>query len=414
MGPPGGDDLPFLFSGTLVTGGQGMAEVQRTGMRTELGKIGNAIHGIESEQTLLQKETTGLVRCLAAVGLVLCAIAVMAFALSRGNSAASWKEGVLVGITMAMATLPEELPVVLTIFLALGAWRISQHRVLTRRMPAIETLGAATVLCVNKTGTLTRNEMSVQHLVSDESDFDVDRHADGKLPEKFHRTLEFAVLASKQEPFDPMEKAIRQLGNRYLAETEHLHATWTLVREYPLSPELPALSHVWQSPNGTDFIVAAKGTPEAIADLCHLDAVRSEDLAGNVAALARRGLRVLAAAESRVQPGDLPPGQHDLRFEFLGLIGLADPVGPEVPAAIQECYRAGVRVIMITGDYPTTAQSIGRQIGLYRPEEVLSGPELNEMGEEELARRIRDVNIFAAVVPEQKLRIVNALNPTAR
>ena len=409
IGPPGGDDLPFLFSGTLVTSGQGMAEVHRTGMRTELGKIGKAISGIGSEQTLLQKETGRLVRYLAAVGLALCAIVVVGFALTRGNSAAAWQQGFLAGITMAMATLPEELPVVLTIFLALGAWRISRHRVLTRRMPAIETLGAATVLCVDKTGTLTLNQMSVQRLFSDGSHFDVDGQADGKLPEKFHRTLEFAVLASKLDPFDPMEKAIRQLGERYLTGTEHLHTTWTLIREYPLSPELLALSHVWQSPSGMDYVVAAKGAPEAIADLCHFDAAQSEELSSYVATMASRGLRVLAIAEGRVKPPNLPSGQHDVDFTFLGLIGLADPVRAEVPAAIQECYCAGVRVIMITGDYPATAQSIGRQIGLNRPEAVLSGPELNAMSEEELAQRIRDFNIFARVVPEQKLRIVNAL-----
>ena len=409
MGPPGGDDLPFLFSGTLVTGGQGLAEVQRTGIQTELGKIGKAIHGIGSEQTLLQKETSRLVRYLAVVGLTLCAIVVVAFALSRGNTAATWQEGFLAGITLAMATLPEELPVVLTIFLALGAWRISRHRVLTRRMPAIETLGAATVLCVDKTGTLTENQMTVQQLFSDGGRFDCASQAEGNLPEQFHRTLEFAVLASKQDPFDPMEKAIRRLGDRYLADTEHLHATWTLVREYPLSPELLALSHVWQSPSGTDYIVAAKGAPEAIADLCHFDAVRNAELSRHVTAMAGCGLRVLAVAEGRVNPADLPSGQHDVEFAFLGLVGLADPIRPEVPAAIQECYRAGVRVIMITGDYPATAQSIGRQIGLNRPETVISGPELTEMSEEGLARRIQNVNIFARVVPEQKLRIVNAL-----
>jgi len=409
MGPPGGDDLPFLFSGTLVTAGQGMTEVQRTGMRTELGKIGKAIHGIASEQTLLQKETGRLVRYLAAAELALCAIAVVVFALSRGNSAAAWREGLLAGITMAMATLPEELPVVLTIFLALGAWRISRHRVLTRRMPAIETLGAATVLCVDKTGTLTLNQMSVQQLRSDGNAFDVADDVDGTLPESFHRTLEFAALASKQDPFDPMEKAIRQLSDRYLTGTEHVHAGWTLIREYSLSSQLLALSHVWQSFSGTDYVVAAKGAPEAIADLCHFDSAQSEALSRDVAVMASRGLRVLAVAEGRVKPDDLPSGHHDVRFTFLGLIGLADPVRAEVPAAIRECYRAGVRVIMITGDYPATAQSIGRQIGLHRPEAIISGPELKEISEEELAARIHDVNIFVRVVPEQKLRIVNAL-----
>ena len=269
MGPPGGDDLPFLFSGTLVTGGQGLAEVHRTGLRTELGKIGKAIQTLEPEQTLLQKETGRLVRYLAVVGLALCGIVVVAYGLTRGGSAEAWQGGLLAGITMAMATLPEELPVILTIFLALGAWRISQSRVLTRRMPAIETLGAATVLCVDKTGTLTLNQMSVQQLSCDGEVFDT--AADEQtLPETFHRTLEFAILASKRDPFDPMEKAIRLLGDRYLASSEHLHNNWTLVHEYPLSAELLALSHVWQSPDGSDYVVAAKGAPEAIVDLCHL------------------------------------------------------------------------------------------------------------------------------------------------
>lgn len=409
IGPPGGDDLPSLFSGTLVTGGQGLAVVQRTGVRTELGKIGKAIHGIGSEQTLLQKETGRLVRYLAVVGLILCAMVVVVFAITRGNSAVAWREGLLAGITMAMATLPEELPVVLTIFLALGAWRISRYRVLTRRMPAIETLGAATVLCVDKTGTLTLNQMSVQHLSADGCHLEVAEKFRGELPEAFHGLLEFAVLASKQAPFDPMEKAIRQMGDQCLKGTEHLHGSWTMVREYPLSPGLLALSHVWQSPSGTDYVVAAKGAPEAIADLCHFDEAQTEGLLRKVAEMAERGLRVLAVAEGRVKPADLPSGQHDVHFTFLGLVGLADPVRPEVPAAIRECYDAGVRVIMITGDYPATAQSIGRQIGLKRPDATITGPELDEMSDEDLAERIRDVNIFARVVPEQKLRIVNAM-----
>ena len=400
---------PVPYSGTLVTAGQGIAEVQRTGMRTELGKIGKAIHGIEPERTLLQIETGRLVRYLAVVGLVLCAIVVVAYALSRGNSAASWQEGFLAGITMAMATLPEELPVVLTIFLALGAWRISQNRVLTRRMPAIETLGAATVLCVDKTGTLTLNQMSVQSLCSDNEYFDAAESGNSDLPERFHRTLEFAILAGKQDPFDPMEKAISKLGAEHLTGTDHLHTTWRMVCEYPLSSQLLALSQVWESPDGTDWVVAAKGAPEAVADLCHFDPARNEELSQHVATMAGRGLRVLGVAEGKVRPAALPAGQHDVDFRFLGLVGLADPIRPEVPDSIRECYRAGVRVIMITGDYPATAQSIGRQIGLKRPESVITGPELSEMTDEELAIRIRDANIFARVVPEQKLRIVTSL-----
>jgi Ca2+-transporting ATPase len=409
VGKPGGDDLPFVFSGTLVTAGQGVAEVLATGARTELGKIGKALQGVATESTLLQRETGRLVRNLAIVGLSLCALVIVIYGLTRGNTHKVWEEGVLAGITMAMATLPEEFPVVLTIFLALGAWRISQNRVLTRRMPAVETLGAATVLCTDKTGTLTLNQMSVNRLWTDGQTFAADSAAGTPFPETFHPLLEYGILACKRDPFDPMEKALRQLGDRFLARTEHLHENWTLVREYPLSPELLALSHVWRSPDGSAFEIAAKGAPEAIADLCHLTAAQKDDLATQVKAMADAGLRVLGVARCCFRAQDLPQAQHDFPFDFLGLVGLADPVRPTVPAAIAECYTAGIRVIMITGDYPGTAQSIARQIGLASPDRVITGPELDAMSDEELTRRIPSVNIFARVVPEQKLRLVNAL-----
>ncbi|MFA5044205.1 MAG: cation-translocating P-type ATPase [Kiritimatiellia bacterium] len=406
---PGGDDLPFVFSGTLVTAGQGLAEILTTGLRTELGKIGKALQGVTQEDTRLQKETGRLVRNLAIVGLSLCALVVMAYGLTRGNTPQAWQQGLLSGITLAMAVLPEEFPVVLTVFLALGAWRISRNRVLTRRMPAVETLGAATVLCADKTGTLTLNRMSVRQLFAEGELFDASVSKRAALSERFHPLLEYGILASKHDPFDPMEKALQELGEKFLARTEHLHRNWELIREYPLSPHLLALSHVWKSPDGSILEIAAKGAPEAIADLCHLSAVQQTELAGHVAAMADAGLRVLGVAKAHFRRSDLPPDQHDFRFEFLGLVGLADPVRPAVPAAIRECHTAGIRVVMITGDYPGTAQSIARQIGLRAPEQCITGGELDAMSDAELERRIGAVSIFARVVPEQKLRIVNAL-----
>jgi Ca2+-transporting ATPase len=182
-----------------------------------------------------------------------------------------WLTGSLAGITLAMATLPEEFPVVLTIFLALGAWRLSQKQVLTRHVPAVETLGSATVLCVDKTGTLTQNRMTVKSIVVNDEVFDTESLSGRGLPETFHEIVEYSILASKRDPFDPMEKAFKQLGDEHLANTEHLHDEWRLFQEYPLSKDLLALSHVWQSPEGTDFVIAAKGAPEAIFNLCHLD-----------------------------------------------------------------------------------------------------------------------------------------------
>jgi len=404
MGRPGGDDQPFLFSGTLLVKGQGIARVRATGPGTEIGKIGKALQTLETEETALQRQTGKIVRSFALVGLSLCALIVVVYGLTRGF----WLNGFLAGLTLAMATLPEEFPVVLTIFLALGAWRISQRHVLTRRIPAVEMLGAATVLCVDKTGTLTLNRMTVTHIAVGHG-----IHAfDGKkasLPEDLHEVVEYSLLASPSDPFDPMEKAMKDLGEKTLANTEHLHKDWTLVREYPLSEKLLAMSRVWRSPDGRELVIAAKGAPEAIADLCHFDEGCFLKLEEQINRMADRGLRVIGVAKAPIHPSKLPEEQHDFDFEFLGLLGLADPVRPGVPEAIAECYTAGIRVIMITGDYPGTAQNIAQQIGLNSLDQAITGPELDGLSDAELKERIKTACIFARVVPEQKLRIVQAL-----
>lgn len=413
MARPGGDDLPFVYSGTLVVQGQGIAEVQATGSNTELGKIGKSLQSVEPEETSLHRETGRLVRILAIMGLAFCLVVVILYGLTRGN----WLNGILAGITLAMSLLPEEFPVVLTIFLALGAWRIAQNEVLTRRSAAVETLGSATVLCVDKTGTLTLNRMSVSRLFAAGAVYALPAHTASEqqdtgnpLPETFHQVVEFSILASQQDPFDPMEKAMRQLGEHYLAQTEHIHRDWTLVREYPLSPELLALSHVWKSPASEEYVIAAKGAPEAIMDLCHLDEVQQQELSGQIIAMADDGLRILGVAKAYITQADPLPGeQHDFAFEFVGLVGLADPVRPLVAHSVEECYTAGIRVVMITGDYPGTARNIARQIGLKPLDEYITGAELDAMNDTELQERIKTVNIFARVVPEQKLRLVNAL-----
>ena len=400
---PGGDDLPFVFSGTLVVQGQGVAEVRATGVRTELGKIGRALQTLEPEDTAIERETRQLVRRLAILGAALCAIVVVVYGLTRGN----WLQGILAGITLAMATLPEEFPVVLTIFFALGAWRLSQRQVLTRRVQAIETLGAATVLCVDKTGTLTLNRMTVRRIACARGVHQV-REDGQSLPEAFHETVEFAILASQRDPFDPMEKAFKQLGDRYLAQTEHLHADWTLVREYPLSERLLAMSRVWKSREREDYVIAAKGAPEAIADLCHLGSADLRSLTDAVTAMAADGLRVLGVARARFTPPTLPGEQHDFPFELIGLVGLEDPVRPTAVEAVRECDAAGVRVVMITGDYPGTAINIARQAGL-RTDCVVSGAELGALSDDDLRESVRSTGIFARMVPGQKLRLVEAL-----
>jgi len=401
----GGEDQPFVFSGTLVVQGNGIARVLATGAATEIGKVGKALQSVETEETLLQKETRRFVRAVALFALAICALVVVFYGINMGD----WVHGLLAGITLAMAMLPEEFPVVLTIFLALGAWRISKNQVLTRRVPTVETLGAATVLCVDKTGTLTQNRMTVRKIFAQGEFLEVTPPSSITLPESFHEVIEFSVLASERNPFDPMEKALRQLGEHTLNNTEHLHDDWTLIHEYPLSRGLLALSHVHRVPGSERYVIAAKGAPEAISDLCHLDPTRAQELSQAVQAMAAEGLRVLGVAKAYFKKAPLPGEQHDFRFEFLGLVGLEDPVRPTVAGALQDCYTAGIRMVMITGDYPGTAQNIARQIGLTPLDQVITGAELDQMSDAELQDRVRTVNIFARVMPEQKLRLVNAL-----
>ncbi len=403
MARPGGDDHPFAYSGTLVVQGYGVARALATGADTEIGRIGKALQSIEPEETPLQKETGRLVKNLAVLGLSLCAIVIVVYGFTRDN----WLNGILAGITLAMAMLPEEFPVVLTVFLALGAWRISRKRVLTRRVPAVETLGSASVLCVDKTGTLTMNRMLVQKIFAGGKYYKID-HQDSPLPDDFHEVVEFGILASHIDPFDPMEKALRELGRRALSNTEHLHDNWTLVQEYPLSRSLLTMSRVWRSSDQKNYVIAAKGAPEAIAEICHLDGEEMERLSVEINALAAEGLRVLGIAKSEFGQTELPNEQHDFKFGFLGLVGLADPVRPGVSEAVRECYAAGIRIVMITGDYPVTALKVADQIGL-KSEGVITGGEIERIGDSELRRKINKVNIFARVVPEQKLKIVNAL-----
>ena len=404
MDRPGGDDQPFAYSGTMVVKGQAIGQVRATGPRTEIGKIGKALQTLETEDTNLQKQTGVIVKRFAAIGLCLCIIVVVVFALTRG----SWLEGLLAGITLAMATLPEEFPVVMTIFLALGAWRISQRKVLTRRVHAIEMLGAATVLCTDKTGTLTLNRMTVTKICVDGQIHDIAMRQ-VLLPEELHEAVGYSILASPSDPFDPMEKAMQELGTRALLNTEHLHNNWTLLREYPLSEKLLAMSRVWQSADGQDYVIAAKGAPEAIADLCHFTEQQTRNMEQCIERMANHGLRVIGVARATFKAGELPDAQHDFDFALEGLLGLADPVRPGVPEAVAECYRAGIRVLMITGDYPTTARSIAEQVGLKPLDDIITGQELDRMSDAELQRRIRKTCIFARAVPEQKLRIVNAL-----
>ena len=404
---PGGDDLPHVFSGSLVVRGAGTGEVVATGIRSEIGKIGHSLSRLETEPPRLQAQTRRLVRIFAMVGAAVSLLAVLLYGTLRGG----WLDAVLAGIALGMSMLPEEFPVVLAVFMAMGAWRISQARVLTRRAAAIETLGSATVLCTDKTGTLTENRMTIAELrLGDDQTFRPGQTHGTTMPERFRALVECGILASARDPFDPMDKAFHNLGRERLAGTEHLHdPQWKLVQAYGLRPDLLAMSQVWQpSDDRHGFVVAAKGAPEAIADLCHLDPSGHAALKRSVDLMAAEGLRVLGVARAGFAGPTWPASQHDFVFKFVGLVGLADPLRGSVPAAVAECRSAGIRVVMITGDYPATARAIAGQAGL-DIDDVVTGEQLETLSAEQLAQRLRTATVFARIMPEQKLRIVDAL-----
>jgi P-type Ca2+ transporter type 2C len=401
---PGGDELAAVFGGTFVIRGQGVVRVTATGMRSQMGRIGASLNEIETVLTPLQKQTAQLVKVLAWITFGLCVLMILTLGLRNGM----WLPALLSGIALAMAILPEEYPVVMAIFPALGARRLAQEGVLTRHINAIETLGATTVLCTDKTGTLTENRMTVAALaVEDASAPRLFKINGESLPEDFHGLVEHAILASAPQPFDPMEVAFHALGQTWLHD-EHLHPDWALVQTYALSPALRAMSHVWRASEDAAHVVSAKGAPEAVMDLCHLSSALKVRWGAVVHAMASDGLRVLAVAQGRFVGNTLPSSAHSFNFEWLGLIGLSDPLRAEIPQAIADCHSARIKIIMITGDYPQTARVIANQAGL-QGGETLTGDTIDAISDEALSAHLQSVSVCARISPHQKLRIVQAL-----
>jgi Ca2+-transporting ATPase len=401
---PGGEDLPYVFAGTLVVRGAGYARVITTGSRTEMGKIGRALGSIETEQPHLQKQMQWLIRDFAIVGALAGGLVVLLFGLLHG----SWLEAMLGGIALGMSLLPEEFPLVMAVFMAMGAWRISRVRVLTRRASAIETLGATTVLCADKTGTLTENCMTVVSIVNADCRWDAAEKS--PLTGTISETLEAARLACPREPTDPMDVAIQVVITSHRDPIEA--DSRTLVRAYGLRSDLFAVANVLSESSGGALTAYAKGAVEAIAELCHLAVEDMSEIRTQVDALAQSGVRVLGVAKTAKfamkSPQELPDTARDMNFEYLGLIGFADPLRANVPTAVAECRSAGIRVLMITGDYPATASAIGRQAGLDSTA-VLTGEAMESMSDETLAGYVKTTCIFARIRPNQKLRIVECL-----
>lgn len=389
-----------VFSGTLVISGSGAFKVTGTGQNTEFGKIGTSLQSIEKDQTRLQKEMKQLIRALFIIGIVISIGVVLLFYFTRGNLLQS----ILNGISVSMAILPEEFPVVLTVFLALGAWRLSKVNVLTRNPTAIETLGSATVLCSDKTGTITQNKMEVVSAYDGKKSYDSN---DFKLnSEQLVSVFWNAHMSCSSQIVDPMEIAIEAASK---ANLQFDQANFKLVREYPLTKDLMAMTRVYEDVAKKEIVVSCKGAPEVIFDLCKLPPDERSKAKEQLNTYALKGYRVIGIAHSKFNTATTPDDQTHYKFEFLGLLAFEDPIRPEVPNAVKECLQAGVRVIMITGDFPVTAKSISDRIGLPHNDLIITGDELKELSDEQLSEKIKHTSVFARVQPEQKLRIVKAL-----
>lgn len=390
-----------LHAGTLVVQGDGVAIVTATGARTALGLIGGSMAALPQRASRLHAELTRLVRAVAVLALLTCLFATAVFAWRDG----SWTSGMLVGLTLAMSIVPEEFAVVWTVMLALGAWRLAQAKVLTRQPQAIEALGTASVLCVDKTGTLTCNRMTVVALHDGERGVEIPSAGAPAAP-GFEPLLRAAALASVREGIEPMDQAIFRL----LPAGGGAPGEAALLRRDGVMPGRPFVLQAWQWPGEQEALVAIKGAPEAVLARCAGPRERLLQLEAQARAWAANGQRVIAVAQRRCTDAQ---AAQDGGFEALGLLGLQDPLREDVPAALRECRAAGVRVVMITGDAPATALAIARHAGLVdagaRDDAVLTGAALDAMSDPAFELAVGRVAVFARVTPAQKLRIVQAL-----
>jgi Ca2+-transporting ATPase len=394
---PDDQEMSTGFAGTLVVHGEGALRATCTGMHTRLGNIGSSLSILQAEQTPLQRTSATLVGYLGIFAIGFCALVIVAYGVLRHD----WIQGMLAGLTLGIALVPEEFPMVLAIFMAIGAWRLAQNKVLVRRAAAIETLGAITFLCVDKTGTLTENKMSVATVWIDGELYPLDGPI--RSPQ-IADVMSVAALASAVHPVDPMDLSIRRLApgaaSAYCIDDQAPFLT------RPLHPDLLAVIQAWKRQN--DLFFAAKGAPEAIFRLCQMAPDTQQKMLEAVASMAAKGFRLLGVA-SRVHADQPPADLSDLPFNFAGLIGFRDPVRPGVPEALAVAHGAGISVAMITGDYPATALAIARDTGISVKGGILTGREVAEMDPAALRERLKTVRVFARVMPEQKLALVEAL-----
>lgn len=384
----------YCYAGTLVTQGTAGVLVDHIGSATEYGKIGANIAAAPNEDTPLQKQTGKLVKVCAGIAVVLFVLVGIFtyFNITDHKLGDRIIESILSGITLAMAMIPEEFPVILTVFLSMGAWRLAKKKSLVRKLPSVETLGAVSVLCVDKTGTITMNQMTVQNAWALNGDT--------------HELIETMGLGCETDAYDPMEKAMLSYCDSHGISKEHLFGG-ELITEYPFTNELKIMGHVWR--RNEEIVIAAKGSPERILTICEMTDQEREVTEHKITEMSKEGLRVIAIAGMKPKSAVEVPNQiTDCSLTLLGLIGLADPPRDSVKNDIATCGKAGIRVVMITGDNGLTASSIAKKIGMPNSDHIITGDMLNHMSDEELREKVKDVSIFSRVIPEHKMRIVKA------
>lgn len=390
----------FIYSGTTVASGLAIATITAIGNETKLGKIGTSLESISEEKTPLEIQIANFVKKMAIGGAI---VFVIVWAINYWHSQ-NLLNSLLQSLTLAMSILPEEIPVAFTTFMALGAWRLMKIGIVVKQMKTVETLGSATVICTDKTGTITENKMSLAKLLSLSSNKITDPN--DELTDDEKQLISLAMWASEPIPFDPMEVALHEAYKEVFQNDER--PNYKLIHEYPLDGKPPMMTHVFEDNKGNK-IISAKGAPEALIEVSDLTEAEKKQINDAVQLLANDGYRVLGVGLSNFNGGNYPEKQQDLSFEFKGIVAFYDPPKKSIQKVLEDFYTAGIAVKIITGDNAATTVAIAKQIGFKDYEKTITGDELMKLDEADLQTCVMDTTIFTRMFPEAKLKIINAL-----
>lgn len=392
-----------VFQGTIAASGLAICEVTAIGNQTQLGKIGKSIESIVEEKTPLQLQIGNFVKKLSLVGLI---IFIIVWAVNYYNSRLLL-DSLLKALTLAMSIIPEEIPVAFTTFMALGAWRLMKMGIIVKHTKTVETLGSATVICTDKTGTITENKMSLaQWYTLSNNTMNGNENSNEKISTEEQELLAISMWASEPIPFDGMEIALHEAYSKLDIDDARPH--FKLIHEYPLDGKPPMMTHIFENHKGTR-IIAVKGAPEAIIACSKLSKDEVQKINNAIESMSEEGFRVLGVGVSEFVGKPFPKTQQEFAFNFLGVVAFYDPPKENIKKVFDTFYNAGIQVKIVTGDNATTTSTIARQIGFNNPENTLNGDELMEMDDATLKKKVMETTIFTRMFPEAKLKIIEAL-----